>query len=78
MRAMFLGVEFLFRRGIERRNPNPASGIAAGILKLANILGEFRLAGTRRGIVERKNIIQDTRVSSSRQEQIQWRKPHLR
>ena len=57
--AMALGVKYFFRRGAERGDADAARGIAAGILETANLLGQFGLAGTRRGVVQRKNMIQD-------------------
>ena len=59
--AVFLRVEFFIRRGDERREADAAGGIAAGILKLAHLLGEFRLAGTHCGDVQRKNVVKNAR-----------------
>ena len=61
VRAVFLRVEFFFRRGLERRDADAARGIAAGALKLADLLGELRLAGTRGGVVQRENMVENAR-----------------
>src|ERR1035437_10534126 len=49
------------RFGNKRREADAARGIAAGVLKIADLLGEFRLAGTRGGGVQRENVIQNAR-----------------
>ena len=57
--AMFLRVKFFVSGGIEQRHANAAGGIATGILKAADLLGEFGLAGTQCGGVQGVDVIQD-------------------
>ena len=59
--AMALGVKFFVRRGVERREADAARGVAAGVLKLGDLLGKFRLAGANGGVVQRENMVEDAR-----------------
>jgi len=57
--AESLSVKLFIGRGTKRGDTNPAGGVAAGILKIADLVGEVRLPGTGGGIVECENVVQD-------------------
>jgi len=47
------------RRGDERCDPHPPRRATTGVLKIFNLRGQLRLAGTRSGGRERVNMIQN-------------------
>jgi diacylglycerol kinase (ATP) len=56
---MKLGIELFVGRGNERREADAPHGFAAGVLKIRDGFGKFRLAGSNGGGVQRKNMIED-------------------
>ena len=61
VRALPFGVKFFTGCWFKLREADAARGVAAGVLIVADLLGEFRLAGARGGGVQRKCMIQNTR-----------------
>ena len=56
---MTFGVERCVRLGAKRREADAPRGIAAGILKLCDLLRQFRLAGARGGGVQHKDVVEN-------------------
>ena len=53
------GVERFIRLGAERHEADAPRGVAAGVLKMGDLLHQFRLAGARGGGVQQENVVQN-------------------